>query len=129
MKSIKVRFNLGAGQNYMKWKIEYPDGKVEYLRPTDVQLVMSDCTLKNYKKTAEKIFNGADKTVCAWVLCKEIEIRKENFEPDNENKIRYNPRVQPNWMFNGEIVDGKKFDSIISVDYGLYIKESQLIEV
>jgi len=129
MKSIKVRFNLGTGKNYMKWKIEYPDGKVEYLRPTDVQLVMSDCTLKNYKKTAEKIFNGADKTVCAWVLCKEIEIRKENFESDNENKIRYNPRVQPNWIFNGEIVDGKKFDSIISVDYGLYIKESQLIEV
>ncbi len=129
MKSIKVRFNLGAGKNYMKWKIEYPDGKVEYFRPTNIQLVMSDCTLKNYKKTADKIFKGANKTVCAWVLCKEIEIRKENFEPDNENKIRYNPRVQPNWMFNGEIVDGKKFDSIISVDYGLYIKQSQLIEI
>jgi hypothetical protein len=128
MKSIKVRFNLGAGKNYMKWKIEYPDGKVEYFRPTNIQLVMSDCTLKNYKKTADKIFKGANKTVCAWVLCKEIEIRKENFEPDNENKIRYNPRVQPNWMFNGEIVDGKKFDNIISVDFGLYIKQSQLIE-
>lgn len=124
MKSVKVRFNLGAGKNYMKWKVEYPDGKIEYHHPTDVQLVMSECTLRNHKGTAQKIFNGANKTVCAWVLCKEIEIRTENFEKDNEQRIRYNPRVQPNWVYNGEIVDGKKFDSIISVDYGLYIQES-----
>jgi len=128
MKSIKVRFNLGAGKNYMKWKIEYTDGKVEYLHPTDVQLMMHDCTLKNYKKTAEKIFNGADKTVCAWVLCKQIEIKTSNFEPETQNKIRFNPRVQPNWILNGDIVDGMKFDNIISVDYGLYINQTESIE-
>jgi len=32
-KSIKVRFNLGKGVNYMKWKIEYPDGRVLYSDP------------------------------------------------------------------------------------------------
>lgn len=129
MKSIKVRFNLGAGPNYMKWKVEYPDGEVKYLHPTDYQLIMHDCTLKNYKKTAQKIFDGAQKTVCAWVLCKEIEIRTENFKPDNQNKIRYNPRVQPNWILDGVVVDGQKFDSIISVDYGLYINQTETIEI
>jgi len=129
MKSIKVRFNLGAGKNYMKWKIEYTDGKVDYLSPTDVQLIMHDCTLKNYKKTAQKIFDGADKTVCAWVLCKQIEIRTNNFEPETQNKIRFNPRVQPNWILNGDIVDGQKFDNIISVDYGLYINQTETIEI
>jgi len=124
MKSIKVRFNLGTGKNYMKWKIEYPDGKIEYHHPTDVQLNMHDCILKNYKTTAQKIFDGANKTVCAWVLCKQIEIRTNNFEPETQNKIRFNPRVQPNWVYNGEIVDGKKFDSVISVDYGLYIQKT-----
>ena len=112
----------------MKWKIEYPDGEVKYLHPTDVQLNMHDCILKNYKTTAQKIFDGTNKTVCAWVLCKEIKIRTENFQSETQNKIRYNPRVQPNWIYDGEIVDGKKFDNIISVDYGLYIKQSQLIE-
>jgi hypothetical protein len=87
---------------------------------------MSECTLRNYKKTAEKIFNGAQKTVCAWVLCKELEIRTQNFEKENEKKIKYNPRVQPNWILNGEIVDGQKFDSIISVDYGLYVNQTEL---
>lgn len=128
MKSIKVRFNLGAGKNFMKWKVEYPDGEVKYLDPKDVQLVMHDCILKNHKKTAQKIFDGAEKTVCAWVLCKQIEIRTENFEPDNENKIRYNPRVQPNWILDGKVVDGQKFDSIITVDYGLYINQTETIE-
>lgn len=122
MKSIKVRFNLGAGKNYMKWKVEYPDGEVKYLHPTEVQLIMHDCTLKNYKKTAQKIFDGAQKTVCAWVLCKEIEIRNENFESGTEQKIKFNPRVQPNWVLNGEVVDGQKFDSIISIDYSLQLK-------
>ena len=129
MKSIKVRFNLGTGKNYMKWKIEYPDGEVKYLHPTDVQLNMHDCILKNYKTTAQKIFDGANKTVCAWVLCKEIEIRTENFQSETQNKIRYNPRVQPNWIYDGEIVDGKKFDNIISVDYGLYINQTETIEI
>ena len=34
MKRIKVRFNLGRGQNYLKWKVVYPNGDVEYISPT-----------------------------------------------------------------------------------------------
>lgn len=129
MKSIKVRFNLGAGKNFMKWKVEYPDGEVKYLHPTDVQLIMHDCTLKNYKKTAQKIFDGAEKTVCAWVLCKSIQIKTNNFKSDNEYRIKYNPRVQPNWLFGSRIVDNEKFEEIYSVDYGLYINQTETIEI
>jgi hypothetical protein len=129
MKRTRVRFNLGAGKNYMKWKVEYPDGKVEYLHPTDVQLVMTGCKMKNHRKTAQKIFDGGTKTVCAWVLCESIQIRKEGFDLDNENRIRYNPRVQPNWTLNGRVVDGEEFDKIISVDYGLYVQQFQPLPV
>lgn len=122
MKRIRVRFNLGKGKNYMKWKVEYPDKRVEYFQPAEVQLVMAGCTVKNYGKTARKIFEGGTKTVCAWVLCDSILIRKEGFDPDNENRIRYNPRVQPNWMLNGRVVDGEAFSEIFSVDYGLYVQ-------
>lgn len=125
MKNIKVRFNLGAGQNYMKWKVEYPDGIVQYHDPKEVQLVMYDCTLKNYKKTSQKIYEGGEKVVCAWVLCNQVDIKTNDFELGNENKIKFNPRIQPNWILNGEIVDGKKFEEIISVDYGLFMKQNK----
>lgn len=121
MKRIKVRFNLGAGKNYMKWKVEYPDGRVEYHHPSDVQLSMSDCQLKNHKKTALKIYEGANKTVCAWVLCQSIELKKTDFIKDESRRIRYNPRIKPNWILNEEVVDGMKFDRIHSIDYGLYL--------
>lgn len=122
MKRIKVRFNLGRGKNFMKWKVQYPNGVIEYYSPSEVQLVMIRCQLKNYKKTAQKIFEGGEKVVCAWVLCEEIDIRKETFIQFDVNcdRIRYNPRVQPNWLLNGEIVDSQRVDMIGSVDYGLY---------
>jgi len=120
MKSIKVRFNLSRGVNYLKWKIEYPDGNVMYYHPTGIQLVMGECTLKNYKKTAEKIHNGANKSVCAWVLCKTLDLKFDNFITDNTTQIKYNPRVQPNWLVNGEVSDGKKLDSIHSIGYSLF---------
>jgi len=122
MARIKVRFNLGKGANFMKWKVQYPNGNVEYYSPTETQLVMKGCQLRNHKKVAEKIFNGGEKVVCAWVLCEEIDIRRETFIQFDVNcdRIRYNPRVQPNWLLNGEIADKQYIDMIGSVDYGLY---------
>jgi hypothetical protein len=124
MKKIRVRFNLGQGKNYMKWKIEYPDGRIEYHVPSETQLILDGCILKNFKTVAKTIFDGANKTVCAWVLCDKITIIKECFtqfdDKEQTNRIRYNPRVTPHWMFEGEIADGKRFDLIASVDRGLY---------
>ena len=129
MRKIKVRFNLGRGNNFMKWKIVYPNGHVEYHRPNDVQLIMKSCQLKNHKGVAQKIFNGGEKVICAWVLCEEIEIvnmattkyLKLFLKFDLMfDRIKYNPRVQPNWVLNDEIVDKKFITTIGSVDFGLY---------
>ena len=122
MKSIKVRFNLGRGKNYMKWKIQHTDGTIEYHSPTDVQLLMNDCTLKNYKSVAQKIYDGGEKVVCAWILCKSIAIKSDKFiqgDLDGE-RIRYNPRVTPHWMLNDSNVDGMSVDKLVSVDFGVY---------
>lgn len=122
MKSIKVRFNLGRGQNYMKWKVQYTDGSVEYHSPSEVQLLMHDCILKNHKNTAQKIYDGANKTVCAWVLCKSLAIKKNDFIKADTigERVRYNPRVSPHWMLNDENVDGRALEKLFSVDFGLY---------
>ncbi len=123
MKSIKVRFNLGRGKNYMKWKVQYTDGTIEYHSPTDVQLVMHECILKNHRKTAQKIYDGGEKVVCAWVLCKRLAIVKSDrfTKADlNGERVRYNPRVTPHWILDGENVDGISVDKLVSVDFGLY---------
>ena len=127
---IKVRFNLGRGENYMKWKIESKNSGVEYHSPCDVQLVMKGCQLKNNRKTAEKIFNGMNKNVCAWVLCDSVSIRhSDNVKniPFNtvwvKDRVRYNPRKFPHWVnyFDND-VDNCKFDEITTIDYCLYAK-------
>jgi hypothetical protein len=122
MKSIKIRFNLGKGKNFMKWKVQYTDGTIEYHSPADVQLIMHDCILKNHKKTAQKIFNGGEKVVCAWILCKSLGIKTNDFiQADlSGERVRYNPRVTPHWMLNDENVDGLPVDKLISVDFGVY---------
>ena len=121
MKSIKVRFNLGRGKNYLKWKVTHPDNSVIYYSPDEVQLVMTECTFKNHKSTAQKIYDGGNKTVCAWVLCKEIEIKTTGFIKDETKKVQYNPRVQPNWLYEGKVMDNETSIQLHTIDRGVYI--------
>jgi hypothetical protein len=122
MIKIKVRFNLSRGKNYKKWKISYPGGDIEYLDPDEVTLVMNKCKLRNNKKTAEKIFNGESKSVCAWILCDYIVITGKPQHPlEEQQRLRYNPRVKPNWDFREVNVDGKQFGVIESRENRLYI--------
>jgi len=109
---IRVRFNLGAGPNYKKWKIEWPDKRVEYLEPSLVTLVMRDCELRNHKTSAQKIFEGHQKFVCAWIECESIEIKDP--VPVSGEPVKYNPRVAPHWMLGPINVDGAKFKELVT---------------
>jgi hypothetical protein len=121
-KWIKVRFNLSAGKNYMKWKIEYPDRKPEYHNPDDIQLMMFECVLKNHHKTAQKIHDGAHKTVCAWVLCKAISIKDNEFiAVDDAKRLKYNPKVSPNWMLNDNNADNMTASRVVSLGNKLFV--------
>lgn len=118
MKYIKVRFNLGRGNNYMKWKIQYPDGRVEYVSPEETNLLLNKCIVKNNKKIAKKIFDGANKTVCAWILCESVGFTKINYKL---TPLSYNPRAAPNWMSDGKIVDEKYFETITTINRKLFV--------
>jgi len=130
MRRIKVRFSLQRGENYMKWRVIGSDGVVTYYNPCDVQLIMRGCTLRNNRKLATKIFNGeSTKVVCAWILCDSLEIRHSDFTrgryrifvKESNFKIKYNPKVAPNWTFLGEDIDDRNVTYIVSVDYKLCI--------
>jgi hypothetical protein len=40
----------------------------------------------------------------------------------NGEAVLYNPRVCPNWVFNGENADGYKFGFIYSIGKKLFVK-------
>ena len=123
MRRTKIRFNLGRGDNYMKWKVERPGHRAIYLDPETVQLVMTGVTLKNRKSSAVKIFKGEHKTVCAWVLCDELDINTK-FMKDSDyqdaNKVSYNPRVAPHWIYSGSDADNKNLHRLTSYGKHLY---------
>lgn len=119
MRKYKLRFNLGRGKNYMKWKITEPNGNYYYLDPQEHQLKLYNCFLKNRKNAALKIYNGAHKTVCAWVEAENIEILNKPIKTSN-NIISFNPRIEPNWVIGGEDADGRIIDIIVTNNTKLY---------
>jgi hypothetical protein len=125
----KIRFNLGKGKNYMKWKIEGPYG-VSYHSPEDVQIHMNGCQLKNQRKTAEKINQGANKTVCAWVRCISVEIFPTDFlrlDEVHDTQLKYNPRKLPHWHIDENLnVDNLVVRRIITIGNRLYHKPDEL---
>jgi len=110
MTKIKVRFNLGKGKNYMKWKIE-ADGGSEYYSPDEYNLFMYGCQLKNQRATA-----------CAWILCDNIFLGQNVELPEANTRLTYNPRVRPNWMAGDVLADNATFDSIWSDGRKLFTK-------
>lgn len=111
----KVRFNLGKGINFMKWKVSDPLGKATYYDPGKVLITMNGCRLINHKGTAKKIHEGANKTVCAWVECDSVEVSNDYIFSSNGEQVCYNPRVTPHWTLNDYIVDRAQFDKLITV--------------
>lgn len=106
----KIRFHLGKGENYKKWQVKH-DKNIAYYDPENFSITMINCRLRNHKKTAKKIFAGANKTVCAWLECEEIIISENNFF-ESSKEIRYNPKVAPHWLENNENADNKKYQML-----------------
>jgi hypothetical protein len=134
MSKYKIRFNLGRGENYLKWKVTSPNGDVNYYEPNDVCLHMENCKLVNQQGTAKKIHDGANKTVCAWIESETVTIFEPlkdtlNLIPKNGTKVSFNPRVQPNWVCDGEIVDKGRFDVLYSFENGVYYNDVSMVSL
>lgn len=112
---IRVRFHLAKGKNFKKWQVKYPDGAVKFFTPEEVTIYMHGCKLRNQKGTAEKIFGGADKTVCAWIDCESIDIVMVPIKNGiNCTEYSYNPRVKPYWVCDGDDVDMTEHDELFT---------------
>lgn len=118
---IEVRFNLGEGKNFQKWQVTNGK-KVQYYAPDEVQIEMTDCKLRNFPGVAHQIFEGKNKTVCAWVDCKKVVIRRADRVPRAvKRSIRYNPKKAPYWRSgNGRKIDNKKYSYIVTEGRNLF---------
>lgn len=122
---FKVRFHLAKGKNYRKWQIKDADGTVSFYEPSEVTLYMRNCFLHNNKKTAEKIFGGEDKTVCAWVSCKEVDVVVLPIKnPMNSVNLAYDPRVAPHWRNGEDNIDGTDYDELFTSDRKIFLSKN-----
>lgn len=116
MKKTRVRFHLGAGKHFMHWQIRYPNGDIQYVDPSEHNMLLHGCQLKNRKGTAKRIHEGGEKVVCAWVECDWIQMV---FWSSKGTPLTYNPRVRPNWMCMGENVDNARYQRIQTIGKNL----------
>lgn len=115
MRKYKLRFNLGKGENFMKWKLTRPDGSVDYYDPDKVVIVLHNCQLKNHRKVAERINEGANKTVCSWVKAEKATVWQAYLEEQPAEQIRYNPRLAPYWTDStGADIDNVELTKVIT---------------
>ena len=119
----QVRFNLGKGKNFMKWKVSYPSGTAKYYEPSEVLIIMNGCKLVNHKGTAKKIFDGANKTVCAWVECDGVKVIDKVVTQSEARQVCYNPRVTPHWVLDNEVVDKGEFEELFTVGKSVRVTE------
>lgn len=124
--SIRVRFNLGRGCNFMKWKIENMDtGEIQYVDPEDTSLVLYTVRLDNRKEAAKDIHSGANKYPCAWMTAEQVTIISKYetypFDVDSMIQIQYNPKVNPFWSNDGKDIDKSLHKTIVTKGNKVYI--------
>jgi hypothetical protein len=128
-KRFRVRFHLGKGNNYQKWQITDMGNTLyrEYYDPSIVEIVMYKARLGNQASTARKIYNGANKTVCAWVDCDMVDIvhvKSPHYQPTNTEELtrfKYNPRKNPHWFTDEDPnVDGQEFLKMTTKNRSIY---------
>ncbi len=129
----KVRFHLGRGKNFMKWQVtsnlNTGDGTgakhvVSYVNPQENQLAMLGCKLCLQPTAAQKIHDGANKTVCAWIECESVQVLDVNRLKPNEQdyRIKFNPRQSPNWTDGyNNVVSGNEYEILFTNDRTLWV--------
>lgn len=115
----KVRFHLGAGEHYRQWQVR-AGKETKYYDPDQVCILMKGCKLKNRPHVAKLIYQGANKSVCAWIECDDLWIKEHSPIVGEASQIAYNPRNAPYWVEDGQNVDGKLYAFLHTHQRGIF---------
>lgn len=123
----KVRFHLAKGPNYQRWQVRKGDREPVYYDPEDVILEMYNAVLRNQRKTAERIYDGQNKTVCAWVECDHLVVKRRHQHaiPDTAGFCHFNPRRRPHWFDKRENdLDNQSYSMLATFGRLIFIPEN-----
>ena len=125
MKRYRVRFHLARGDNYMKWQgVDKQNNTKEYFDPNSMSLFMKNCELGNHPATAKKIYNGDNKTVCAWISCDDYQVwdnERFTLNASAMTHYKYNPKKNPHWFTDThDNRDGLKLGTMITQNRAVY---------
>lgn len=114
-RNFKIRFHLGQGENYMKWRVEDVTTKnVWFFEPENFQAIIVNGKLHNHPSTAKK------KTFCAYIMAEDVVL----YPTDNlwmRGQVAYNPRLMPHWIDNnGNNADKKEFAEMHIVERKIF---------
>jgi hypothetical protein len=127
MKRYQVRFHLAKGENHGKWQVKSMAG-VRYYDPAAVSLTLLDCQLRNQPATAKKVYDGANKSVCAWIDCNEVLTAAPHTPPGLP--VSYDPRVAPHWRnLTGGNIDGMSLSVLRTVSKSVFFTGERTITV
>lgn len=128
-RTIRVRFHLGQGNNYMKWRVENTiSGETRFINPNTHRLIMRHTKLYNQVTASQKIHCGGNKTVCAWVMCGTVDVVELDEPSQLHNIVSYNPRKVPFWRSQeGNNIDKECFAILFTLGHS--IGQSITIEV
>lgn len=121
----KLRFHLAKGKNFMKWQLTSPSGEVSYFSPDTTSICLFGCKLRNRPSTAKRIYEGENKSVCAWVEAEDIQVLHDKdpfIDHLTDRELYFNPKRQPHWAYQSEVwdIDNKKIPLIVTRKNRLY---------
>ena len=123
-KRYRVRLHLAKGENFMKWQVfDKQNNTKDYFDPDLKCILMRGCVLGNQPATAQRIYDGENKTVCAWVACDEVAV-VDKIPLSSISKLthyKFNPKKNPHWFTDThDNRDGLKFDTMITQNRAVY---------
>lgn len=120
-----IRRDLKGGKTHGFWqiskcRIRSKLGKaIEYIDGKKYTLILKGCYLHNSVAAAKKIFEGADRERCAWIVCDSFEIVP--IKDIDGIEISYNPKKSPHYLCDDENVDKTEHDCITTKNYQMYV--------
>jgi len=130
-KAFKIRRNLKKGSEYGFFQVSVSDTNsklgetIEMVNPETHSIVMQECILWNVRGTSTRIYEGAYKERCAWVVCTDYVVMPQSDIDsdiaDGRNELVFNPRLSPTWL-DAEMndVDKTQYESIVTVNKELF---------
>jgi len=123
-----IRFHLGAGKYYKFWQIRFGQVPV-YHNPAMSAIVMYDCTLKNERGKAERVFATQKRDVCGYIRCKNYTtISYDSINVEGHEELMYDPKIAPYWRSSNDTDnrDGLVFPTLVTVGRRVFVSRCQI---